>query len=119
MKEAKTWGTTRNESGLIVSEVGRLDQLYKLLESGRADLILAVDLSTQVILQQMFPGNSSIKKREKTYRDIVGGPWFYLSQPLAEGVREAFAAGRNRLFESGEFYEILEKYYGPWKIPDN
>lgn len=108
-----------NESGLIVSEVGRLDQLYRLLESGRLDLILAVDLSTQVILEQMFPGNTSIKKTDKTYRDILGGPWFYLPHPQAEGVREAFVAGRKRLIENGEYYAILEKYYTPWKVPDN
>lgn len=105
------------KSGMIAVDLDTLDQAFRMLESGKVDLALSVDLSGLHLIQKLFPGNESMVPTRSVYRLIQGGPWFKLDHPDGVKLLKAFVEGRERIIRDGTLVRIQEMYYGKGNVP--
>lgn len=110
---------TMESAGLITVELDSLDQIFRLLKMGRIDVAASVDLTAMNIIQNLFPGDTSIVPTEKIFMTVSGGPWFNMNTEQGKKAMEAYRQGKERIIRDGSLLRILEKYYGTGNVPEN
>ena len=87
--------------------------LFKKLKHGRVDLVLAVDLVAIRTINQLFPEQSNeFKQINLPNSDAPIAIMISENQKEAENVAAKYRQGLKEIIKSGQYLQILKKYYG-------
>lgn len=105
------------DAGVKCIEVESVETAFRMLASGRHDLVLAVDLTGRTAVRRLFGDGSSLVPLDKPYLVIPGGPWFNTALPGIAQAAQDFRKGMASLVKDGRGTAILERYCGKGKVP--
>lgn len=106
-------------NGLKVETANNLEVVFKKIGAGRNDLGLAVDLSIEVLLRELF-GNR--RDEFAIYQDkpfVTAESTLLLNTKHSDYSKFApkFKKGLKKIYENGKWQMIMEKYYGKGNVP--
>lgn len=104
------------DSGVLPLEVSNIEQLFKVLESGRVDVSLVLDLSGDFYLK-----SHPHFKATKLPSDLTKVPLSFLiakSHPLHDKIFPMISESLSKMKANGDLKKIAERYYGVGRVPD-
>lgn len=107
------------EAGILLEESYSQESLFKKLRQGRLDLVVEVDLVGRSVIRSLFPdevGAFSVTLIPGSESPIA----ILLSDDLpdAKALGARFRRGLQKIRESGEYTDIVKKYYENGKMPE-
>lgn len=92
---------------------------YMKLKSGRVDIVPGFDLTSRLLIKELFGKSIELVELPKEILNDEYGIYFNKSNKIYPEIIYEFDRGLNRIKENGKYLEIIEKYYGKGKVPKN
>lgn len=107
-------------AGIDVEESYNQDSLIKKLKHGRIDFCIEIDLVGHQSIQTLFP--DEIDNFSEIILPRSSSPIAILldeDYPSAKALGLKYKKGLEAIIENGRYQEILDRYYGVHKVPEN
>jgi len=108
------------KAGIVFEESYSQESLFKKLRLGRIDLCLEIDLVGHQIISRLFPeqvddfASIHLPKSKAVIAILLASDY-----PQARAIGKKYREGLKRIIRNGKYRQILEKYYGKGKVPDD
>ncbi len=105
---------------LEVEQVPTMEQMFKKLYAGRSDIVFAPELSALSFIEANYPGEvGRFAVTDDVLQDLLGQVIFSKKYPDYEKYVVKFQEGLNLIRDNGNYFKVLEKYYGKNKVPQD
>lgn len=91
---------------------------YLKLKSGRVDIVPGFDLTSRLLIKELFVNDTELVELPKELLNDEYGLYFHKANKFYPEVIYEFDKGMKRIKENGKYLEIVEKYYGKGKVPE-
>lgn len=107
------------EQGVKVDSAPNIDLLMKKLEADRNDFAVIVDINGKLLIQDGFPANPADIAYYEDKPITVTKVYLLVKKSVlgSEQWMKTFSLGLKNIWQSGKWKSIMEKYYGPGKVP--
>jgi len=111
---------TIKKNNLIFEPVHSYNSLFKMLDAGRNELVIAPILSAKIAIEEISPYgiNNFTYYRDKPFQAVPGSVIINNNLDPSRILIHKINAGLATIYKNGTWLKTMEKYYGKGEVPE-